>query len=164
MCSVASVVSNSAIIWTVACQPPSSLEFSRQGYWSGLPCPPPGNLPDPGIEPASLALQADSLPTEPPGKPIMECINVNVLVLIMYCSYARGNHWRKQGQGYTGSFCTFLFVTSCKSIISSKKKSNVQKSLGHLNYSHSSAPPQSRSSRLGGTQKSASEQALWIPM
>ena len=43
--------------------------FSRQEYWSGLPCPPPGNLSNPGIELRSLALQADSLPSEPPGKP-----------------------------------------------------------------------------------------------
>ena len=43
--------------------------FSRQEYWSGLPCPPPGDLPDPGIEPGSPALQADSLPSKPPGKP-----------------------------------------------------------------------------------------------
>ena len=43
--------------------------FSRQEYWSGLPCPPPGNLPNPGIEPRSPTLQADSLPSEPPGKP-----------------------------------------------------------------------------------------------
>ena len=42
--------------------------FSRQGYWSGLPCPPPGDLPNPGIEPRSPALQADSLPSELPGK------------------------------------------------------------------------------------------------
>ena len=41
--------------WTVACQAPLSLEFSRQEYWSGLPCPPPGDLPDPGIEPVSPA-------------------------------------------------------------------------------------------------------------
>ena len=40
--------------WTVACQAPLSLGFSRQEYWSGLLCPPPGDLPDPGIEPASL--------------------------------------------------------------------------------------------------------------
>ena len=45
------------------------MEFSRQEYWSGLPCPPPGDLPNPGIEPRSPALQADSLPSEPPGKP-----------------------------------------------------------------------------------------------
>ena len=43
--------------------------FSRQEHWSGLPCPPLGNLPNPGIEPRSPTLQADSLPTEPPGKP-----------------------------------------------------------------------------------------------
>ena len=43
--------------------------FSRQGYWSGLPCPSPGDILDPGIEPRSPALQADSLPSEPPGKP-----------------------------------------------------------------------------------------------
>ena len=45
-----------------------SLGFSRKEYWSGLPCPLPGDLPDPGIEPRSPILQADSLPSEPPGK------------------------------------------------------------------------------------------------
>ena len=45
------------------------LGFSRQEYWSGLPCPPPGDLPNPGIEPRSPTLQVDSLPSEPPGKP-----------------------------------------------------------------------------------------------
>ena len=43
-----------ATLWTVACQAPLSMGFSRQEYWSGLPCPPPGDLPNPGIEPASL--------------------------------------------------------------------------------------------------------------
>ena len=43
--------------------------FSRQEYQSGLPCPPPGDLPNPGIKPRSPTLQADSLPSEPPGKP-----------------------------------------------------------------------------------------------
>ena len=53
----------------VDCSPPgsSSMEFSRQEYWSGLPWPSPGYLPDPGIEPGSPALQAGSLPSEPPG-------------------------------------------------------------------------------------------------
>ena len=51
-----------------ACQAPLSTEFSRQEYWNGLPFPSPGDLPDPEIEPASLALQADSLPAELPGK------------------------------------------------------------------------------------------------
>ena len=53
---------------TVACQPPLSLKFSRQGYWSGLPFPSSGDLPDPGIEPLSPTLQADYLPSETPGK------------------------------------------------------------------------------------------------
>ena len=55
--------------WTVAHQTPPSRGFCRQEYWSGLPCPSPGDLPDPGIEPRSLALQADALTSEPPGKP-----------------------------------------------------------------------------------------------
>ena len=55
--------------WTVATQAPLSMEFSRQEYWSGLPCPSPGDLPDPEIKLGSSTLQADSLPSEPPGKP-----------------------------------------------------------------------------------------------
>ena len=54
--------------WTIPCQAPLSAKFSGQEYWSGLPCSPPGDLPDPGIEPASPALQSDALPSEPPGK------------------------------------------------------------------------------------------------
>ena len=56
--------------WTVACQAPLSMGFSRQEYWSGLPFPSPGNLPNPRIKPRSPALQADSLPTELQGKPL----------------------------------------------------------------------------------------------
>ena len=56
--------------WTVAYQAPWSMGFSRQEYWSGLLFPSPGDLPDPGIEPRSPALQADTLPSETPGKPI----------------------------------------------------------------------------------------------
>ena len=55
--------------WTVAYQAPPSMGFSRQEYWSGLPFPSPGALPDPGIESWSPTLQADALPSEPPGKP-----------------------------------------------------------------------------------------------
>ena len=58
-----------AIQRTVAHQAPLSIGLSRQDYWSGLPCPPAGELPDPGIKPGSPALQADSLPAELPGKP-----------------------------------------------------------------------------------------------
>ena len=66
-----SVVSDSVTPWTVAQQVPLSMGFSRQEYWSGLPCPSPGDLSNPGTEPGSPALQADSLPSEPPGKPSM---------------------------------------------------------------------------------------------
>ena len=65
-----SVVSDSATPWTVACQSPLSMEFSRQEYWSGQPLPSPGDLPDPGIKPGSPILQSDSLWSEPPGKPM----------------------------------------------------------------------------------------------
>ena len=57
-----------ATLWTVARQAPLSLGFSRQEYWSGLPFPSPEDLPNPGIEPGSPALQADALSSEPPGK------------------------------------------------------------------------------------------------
>ena len=53
--------------WTVAHQVPPSMGFSRQEYWSGLPFPSPGDLPDPGIELRSPALQADALTSEPSG-------------------------------------------------------------------------------------------------
>ena len=56
--------------WTVACQVSLSMEFSRQKYWSGLPFPTPGNLPDPVIKSMFPALQADSLPLTPSGRPI----------------------------------------------------------------------------------------------
>ena len=53
--------------WTGTCQAPLSMGFSRQEYWSGLPFPSPGNLPNPGIEPRYPALQVDALLSEPPG-------------------------------------------------------------------------------------------------
>ena len=56
-------------LWTVTYKSPQSIEFSRQEYWSGLPFSSPGDLPNPGIEPGSPALQTAALPSEPPGKP-----------------------------------------------------------------------------------------------
>ena len=57
-----------AVPHTVACHALLSMEFSRQEYWSGLPFPPPGDLPDPGIKPVSAALAGRFLSVEPPGK------------------------------------------------------------------------------------------------
>ena len=59
--------------WTVAYQAPPSMGFSRQECWNGLPFPSPADLPDLGIEPGSPSLQADALPSEPPGKPLNYC-------------------------------------------------------------------------------------------
>ena len=61
-----------ATLWTVAHQAPLSMEFSRQEHWNGLLCPPPGDLPDPGIKPAcstSAALASGFFPNSAPGKP-----------------------------------------------------------------------------------------------
>ena len=65
--------------WTAAHQAPQSMEFSRQEYWSGLPFPSPGGLPNPGIEPGSPALEADALTSEPPGKPYQ------IYMISVYC-------------------------------------------------------------------------------
>ena len=83
--------------WTVALQAPLSMRFPRQEYWSGLPFPPPGNLPDPGIKPVSLvppALAGGFFTTEPPGKPLGMC---NVLfcqerVFFFLFSVTQENH------------------------------------------------------------------------
>jgi len=82
------VVSDSASLWTIAHQTPLSMGFSRQEYWSGLPCPPPGNLPDPVIKPTSLCLlyrQVCSLPLAPPGNPMYTCVYVRIGVHV--CVY-----------------------------------------------------------------------------
>ena len=64
-----------------ALQAPLSTGFSRQEQWSGFPCPPPGDLPNPGIKPSSPTLQADSLPTEPPTKIPLENRDLQTLCL-----------------------------------------------------------------------------------
>ena len=70
-----------AIPWTITCQAPLSMRFSRQEYWSGLPFPSPGDLPDAGIEPKSPALQEDSLSTELQGKPdLVNYLEVYLLI------------------------------------------------------------------------------------
>ena len=63
------------IPWTVALHAPPSMKFSSQEYWSGLPLPSPGNLPDPGMEPVSPALAGGLFTTEPPGKLTKETLS-----------------------------------------------------------------------------------------
>ena len=66
--------------WTVAYQAPLSMGFSREEYWSGLPFPSPGDLPNPGIKPGSPTLWADAFPSEPPGKTPKPYVNLNYLL------------------------------------------------------------------------------------
>ena len=86
--------------WTVAYQAPLSMGFSRQEYWIGLPFPSPGDLPDPGIEPRSPALQANALPSKPPGKSIYIYIymyiytyNFYIFKYILLYSYILNIHY-----------------------------------------------------------------------
>ena len=78
------VTSVSRPVDSVAHQAPLSMGFSRQEHWSGSPWPPPGDLPNPGMEPGSPALQTDSLPSDPPGQPMM-CKALITLDLIKEC-------------------------------------------------------------------------------
>ena len=76
--------------WAVAYQAPSSMGFSRQEYWSGLPFLSPGDLPDPGIKPRSPSLEADALPSELPGKlfpGILEWVAVSFSNVVVYYCY-----------------------------------------------------------------------------
>ena len=72
--------------WTVACQAPLSMGFSRQGYWNGLPFPSPGDLPNPEIEPMSPALAGGFFITEPPGKFSFN-FSINVIGLYLALSH-----------------------------------------------------------------------------
>ena len=121
-CSIASVISDQlfATLWTVAHQAPLSMGFSRQEYWSGLPCHPSRDLPYPGIEPASPALQADSSLLSHYGNPSVTirmrllwvyfvCF-VYVLLLFVFCLWI---------SNYSSTICwkdIELFLYFCKKI------------------------------------------------
>ena len=90
-----------AILWTVTGQAPLSMGFSRQEYFSGFPCPPPGDLPNPGIEPVSPVLRADSLPLSHQGS----------LVLNPKCNKKTLKYFSVDG---TGSNLHFKIVTLVK--------------------------------------------------
>ena len=90
--SCLSRVSLLATLWTVSCQAPLSMRFSRQVDWSGLTCPPAEDLPDPGIKPTSLmspalAGQVLYLPLEPPGKPYTNMSYTYLPACHSYCLY-----------------------------------------------------------------------------
>ena len=103
-------VSLFATPWTVAHQAPPSSEFSRQEYWSGLPFPSPADLPDPGIEPGSPALQADALPSEPPGKPNMPILGQNCESPVPTALVGDGAHISLGNDSFTPRISHLLFV------------------------------------------------------
>ena len=85
VCVLCSVVFDSLTPWNVAHQAPLSMKYSRQEYWSGLPFPPLGDLPDPGIEPPSLespAVAGRFLTTEPPRKALTWTNSVNSTIVL----------------------------------------------------------------------------------
>ena len=111
------------IPWTMAHQAPLSMGFSRQEYWSGLLLPSPGDLPDPGIETRSPALEADFLPSEPPGKPLLMAIVLMILLLISL-SIKQGF---KYGQSLIFSFYyrkTYAFLLKYSGHLSALQKLN----------------------------------------
>ena len=78
------------------------MEFSRPEYWDGQPFPSPGDLPDPGIEPRSPAVEADSLPAEPPGKPKNTGVGSRSLLQGVFPTQGLNKglpHWRQRHQG-----------------------------------------------------------------
>ena len=87
ICVCVLIVQLCVIAWTVACQAPLSMEFSRQEYWDGLPFPTPGDLPHSGTEPASAALEGRFFTTEPSGKLVYEDIYATFKGFCPLCRY-----------------------------------------------------------------------------
>ena len=108
-CWVASIVSDSVTPWTVACQVPLPMRILQgRGYWSGFSCPPPGDLPDPGIEPTSLMFpalweQSVFFITEPVRKPPLQCTS------------QENSLDRRSLDGYSPGGCKELDMTECLS-------------------------------------------------
>ena len=92
-------------------QAPPSMEFSRQEYWSGLPFPSPGNLPDPGIEPRSPSLQTDVLPSEPPGK------QAQIFLLLLLNMATRRQHFVMRHTLAGGSWLTTLISVELLTVV-----------------------------------------------
>ena len=99
-------------LWTVACQAPLSLGFSTQEYWSGFPCPCSGDLPNPGIKPGSPTLQTESLPSEPPGKPLMDLYVASNAIL---CSHEPAwEFWHSYPQTKCMGLGVYNFLKYCQ--------------------------------------------------
>ena len=135
-----------ATLWTVACQAPLSMGFSRQEYWSGLPYPPPRDLPDPGIKPTSPAvpaLQADSLPLSHQGSPTSILLPLKSLAL-WYTMRIQLNEIGNQSQTESLNFvllplwnavALFIFCHSLTTRFSISLGSSTSSAFNHLNIS-----------------------------
>ena len=86
------------------------MEFSRQQYWSGLPFPSPGDLPNPGIELGSPALQADTFPFEPPGKPSGP---IRLFLFLFLLPWDLRKHWYSLCQNALPVLYSMSFMVSC---------------------------------------------------
>ena len=94
-------MSDFATPWTVAYQIHPSMEFSRPEYWSGLPSPSPRDFPNPVVECGSPSLQADALPSEPPGKPrficLLKTLMLEMLIIEVKEPWAKETSFRRKG-------------------------------------------------------------------
>ena len=95
-----------ATLWAIALQASLSVGFLRQGYWSGLPCPSPGDLPNSGTEPASPGLQADSFTTEPSGRSV-SC--PSLILKMIYFSFKNSLSQKKPSKPCFGPFSDLRF-------------------------------------------------------
>ena len=108
-----------ATLWTVARQAPLSMGFSRQEYWSGLPFPSPGDLPNPGIEPGSPAWQADALSSEPSGNTEEEVPNIFKLFLPSATTFAKLKEMAQGQRGTLAQSCLSLSFELHSAVLSS---------------------------------------------
>ena len=129
---------NSVTLWTVACQAPLSMGFSRREYWSGLPCPPPGDLPDPGIKPMSLstALAGGFFTTSATWEAqyfVWRCFKLSTYYQTLYflylyrlpvpylsdivCFYFDFQIAHQMASGASSSFCCCLVTKSCPTLL-----------------------------------------------
>ena len=129
-----------ATLWTIAHQAPLSMGFPRQEYWSGLPLPSPGDLPNPGVEPMSLTLAGRFFATEPPGKPEFVYFKqpqmLSQYLWSQSCSsvYVTSETFREEERGKLGFF-TFSAGVGGKRVPSTKSYFNLNSTrTGSLNY------------------------------
>ena len=109
---------------TVAHQAPLSMGFSRQEYLSGLPLPPPGDLPDPGIEPGSPTLQADSFPFEPQGKNIVNnaALSRRMQSFLQHSDFISFGFICRSGMAGSCDSSTFYSLRNCASLLCSHQQ------------------------------------------